>query len=142
MKAWVGADWSPEKFEKDKIEFCNRVGWLGATADTVLTTDDWYHVAVVYTNQTFSFYLNGQSDGTNKTAGTFVNDTTSKVLIGAQVEYFNGAMDNVKIYDYARTGGQILADYNTGMIPEPSALLLLGVGLLASLTFRRRGKRS
>lgn len=23
MKAWVGADWSPEKFEKDKIEFCN-----------------------------------------------------------------------------------------------------------------------
>ena len=48
--------------------------------------------------------------------------------------FFNGMIDDVRIYDSALTQEQI----NTQVIPEPGTVLIVGVGGLAVLRRRRR----
>ena len=65
----------------------------GIAGDRTITADTWYHVAIIDTS------------GVN----------ASNVDIGrVSAGYFDGLIDEVKIYNYARTSEQIRIDYNAG----------------------------
>lgn len=86
-------------------------GTLSVTGGTLLI-DQWNHVEVTYNNQQAYLYLNGKKVG--DAIGTYVAGSNG-LNIGSYVnEYFDGSIDEVKIYSYARTAKQIVEDMNAG----------------------------
>jgi len=102
----------------------------------------WYHVAAVYNNKNMQIYLNGAL----KDTATFSYNTGStspdgRLMIGAREVngmlqsgwYYNGSMDDVRIYNEALSASYITQLYQT--TPEPATMGLLGLG---GLLLRRR----
>ena len=100
--------------------------WWGNTAidnsTTNLTTGQWYHVGWVRTgssgNWTSGIYINGALDKTTTGIATNAGSQLA-TAIGRCGDYtvsnwFNGVIDEVKIYNYARTPAQIAYDFNRG----------------------------
>ena len=92
---------------------------------TVRSLNVWYHVAGVYdaTAGTFDLYVNGVRDN-----GTLVGTIPSSqinslvnVNIGRRTggTYFNGIIDEVRIYNRALTQAQIQSDMNTPIPSQP-----------------------
>jgi hypothetical protein len=80
---------------------------------------NWYHMVAVYDNNDVKLYLNGNLDG----SGTFTEDTGSTypdkaMAIGARsydatvTSYFDGAIDDVMIYNVALEAWEIRQLYN------------------------------
>jgi len=96
-------------------------------SNTVLTEGVWYHlVAVVDRASPYypTIYVNGVDDGTSSTSvvgspGSANMDNTGSFIIGKETyggaeSFFNGNIDNVKIYNYARSASQVAYEYNRG----------------------------
>jgi len=86
--------------------FLNR----GVAGGTVLRTDDWYHVAGVYSEGNYiRTYVNGVLDRelvTTEILGT----STGAFMLGREptgANYFNGQMDDVRIYNRALTAPEV-----------------------------------
>ena len=89
------------------------------TGATTLSTGTWYHILGQYDGTQGLIYVNGVLDGT--LAGSSTYDFTTPQLVfsyyhsGDFDQYFNGIMDDFRIYDYARTAAEIRLDYNAGL---------------------------
>ncbi|MEP7080396.1 MAG: LamG-like jellyroll fold domain-containing protein [Ginsengibacter sp.] len=89
---------------------------------TVLSPNTWYHVAVTYdaATTTMTLYKNGVQVATNP----FVTTATESVLYlgaiytGTIGYFFNGTMDNVRIWNVARSSSEILNDYSCFIAPN------------------------
>jgi hypothetical protein len=82
-----------------------------------LTPNQWNHVAVVRGGGTYTFYINGIPSGTvNDNASNITNSQNLNIgrCIGHNGGYFNGKIDEVRMYNTARTPTQIAWDYNRG----------------------------
>ena len=90
-------------------------GWR--YSNTGIPANQWSHMAVVFdsTADTVYFYLDGKPDG-SYTSQTVDQGTTGDLNIGAWGfnYYSESVIDDVKIYDYARTQEQIAWDFNRG----------------------------
>jgi hypothetical protein len=89
------------------------------------TAAGWNHVAVVYDDSSATaskIYINGINDNaTNTTTGTFasIGDLSNAVdlRVGAESDGgspFAGKLDEIKIYNYARSANQIIEGVNAG----------------------------
>ncbi len=93
-------------------------GWNGynQTAAGLITANNWYHIAAVYTNSSNygRIYIDGaliNSVGAQDTGGQ-ITGTSSSLVIGASrggTLLFNGTIDEVKIYNYSRSTDEINA---------------------------------
>jgi hypothetical protein len=90
-----------------------------ATGVAPLALNTWTHIAVTYTNAgggTLQFYVNGQAVGTPTVGVGVINQTNNPLRIGGNSvvnsEFFQGMIDDVRIYNRARTAAQIQADMN------------------------------
>jgi len=101
-----------------------------------LAMGQWHHVSVRVENNIPDFYVNGYITG--KYADTTFTRTptgnANPLLIGRRDDglYFNGLIDEVRIYNRALSGSEIMA-----LVPEPTTLLLLSLGSLALLRKHR-----
>ncbi|HLE48845.1 MAG TPA: DUF2341 domain-containing protein [Patescibacteria group bacterium] len=103
-------------------EIINNAGgnYLVKTGATTLIASQWYHLAMTMdeSNTTLTIYLNGVKEGTTTSpSGTIANNTTTAVTLGERTNGsldVNGVIDDVKIYNYARTPAQIAWDYDRG----------------------------
>jgi hypothetical protein len=95
---------------------------------TVRSLNTWYHVASVYnaTAQTLDIYVNGVLDNGTLTGAVPTSQFNSSVSvnIGRQQKgggYFNGVIDEVRIYNRALTQTEIQSDMATplGVPPAP-----------------------
>jgi hypothetical protein len=101
-----------------------------------LAVGEWHHHAIVKTGTTIDYYLDGvfsSSRVLNEAIGT----ESLPFFIGGNPgapggEFFNGGIDDVRIYDNALSAAEIAA-----LIPEPSSALLGACGLLFMLRRRR-----
>jgi hypothetical protein len=87
------------------------------TAGTIADTF-WHHVVATFNNGYVVIYLDGQEVGSKTSTKTVIATTPSPLNIGRAswaAEYFNGLVDEVRIYNYARTAEQIRQDYNRGL---------------------------
>ena len=101
------------------IRWCNTSSCAGEAASNtgVLTTNAWNHVTTVYDGAgTATFYVNGVnqtsdstlSEDSNQTIPPYVGNNAGTALA------VDGIIDEVKVYDYARTTAQIAYDFNRG----------------------------
>lgn len=83
-------------------------------SNTSLNKNQWYFITVTQSGGTPTLYINGVLDKTGS-AGTFTPGTSPLYIGRGSVEsttyYFNGYLDDIKIYNYARTAAQIKTDY-------------------------------
>jgi hypothetical protein len=97
-----------------------------------------------------TWYLDGILKGSFQTASS---DSDAQLLIGArhrQAFYYdqgaNADIAQVRVYGVPLTGAEVLQNFSAGLtpasVPEPSALVLLVVGLAGSLVQIRKKSRS
>jgi hypothetical protein len=104
----------------------NRIyfGVYGSTAwifliasNTTIQAGQWYHVVGTYDHSYPKIYINSKLDitGNNYTANAVSGNRVVRIgLENSGSYYFDGLIDDVRIYNYARTAEQILQDYNAG----------------------------
>ncbi len=82
----------------------------GANGSTELTLNQWHHVAAVYDGKTERIYVDGKLDSTQPWPGG-ISQNDADVLIGENAERmgrgFDGLIDDVRVYDYALSEGEI-----------------------------------
>jgi hypothetical protein len=93
--------------------------YLGLSGPTTKDLEEnvWYHVAGTWNNSSKCIYVNGVlQECVNSTIMPKDTMTSCSVSAGRYKGsyYFNGLIDDVKIYDYARTPAQVAWDYNRG----------------------------
>lgn len=93
------------------------------------STGTWYHIAYVYTASTgtVEFFVNGSSQGTATNASaTSIFNGTADFNIGAfnngTSEYFDGKIDEVRVWNTARTATQISDNKSTELTGTESGL--------------------
>lgn len=100
-------------------------GTAGTVVSTALaytfSTATWYHIALVYTASagTAQVYINGSSIGTMTSQNTSLYDNTSDFAIGSRgdgAEYFDGLIDDVRVWNDIRTGSEISTNYQTELV--------------------------
>jgi len=75
----------------------------------------WGHIAITAKDGEQKGYVNGQLIGTETNSITFTPGNNKLEIGSSYYSYrFNGSIDEVRIYNYARTPEQILQDYNAG----------------------------
>jgi Tfp pilus assembly protein PilX len=99
---------------------------------TVLAVNTWYHVAGLYseTNHWIKTYVNGQEEVTRRMTGLPPNalaTTSPQFVIGrepfANLYYFGGLIDDVRVYNSEQTDAQIEAMYNSAVEVHATATL-------------------
>lgn len=94
-------------------------GWRIGTS--YVNDGNWHQIFYIFDNGAHYFGVDGNLEYNNNNGnGTYTsgNVTTIGVWSNKSTRFFNGLIDHVKIYDYARTPAQIAYDYNRG---EPVA---------------------
>jgi hypothetical protein len=91
---------------------------LMVDGSTEVSANEWHHVAMVYNGDEVSIYVDGRLDAAKPwKGGIAVNDFD--VLIGENAEqkgrFFDGLIDDVRIYNYALKESDIMALYNEGI---------------------------
>lgn len=98
---------------------------LSAPANAI-PVNTWTHVAFVLSSGTGYLYINGVQVGTGSLAGVYSPLVGENVKIGQRVAGgnlpFNGNIDEVRIWDVARTAAQITADMNAEFCSLPANL--------------------
>lgn len=89
-----------------------------ATSKNAWSAGEWYHVVFVVdsANDVFEVYVNGTLDN-SKTPGDSITDSASDLAIGYSLDHsnpFNGAMDEVRIYNRTLSAEEIKQLYLAG----------------------------
>jgi chitodextrinase len=86
----------------------------GANGTSALTANTWSHLAVTFDGATVRLYVNGTQVGTLAQAGTIVTSTNPLQIGGDSIygQFFQGMIDEVRVYNTALTLAQIQADMN------------------------------
>jgi hypothetical protein len=78
----------------------------------------WQNIVAVKSGTSIAFYIDGKKVASATNAENFPDDSHQIYfgsLAGGASQFFNGEIDEVKIYDYARTEEEIRLDYNAGL---------------------------
>ncbi len=84
-------------------------------SNTVINDGQWHHVVAVYNGSNISLFVNGILDNSGSySSGIYNTPAEAEVAsMGGGVEwYFDGEIDDLKVYNYARTPAQIHEDMN------------------------------
>jgi hypothetical protein len=90
-----------------------RVGAEGGTAMDVYggpyADSVWTHVAATFDNGTkkLTLYLNGALSGSQPTLSTTLNAASTPLTLSSTTEPYNGLLDDVRVYNYALSQGEI-----------------------------------
>ena len=102
-------------------------GIIGGTYAQVFTssglpTSTWSHLAVTYDGSIERLYLNGAMVDSVAHTGTFTSSANALTLGSDPFygQYFNGLIDEIRIYNKALTAAQIQSDMNTAIGVVPS----------------------
>jgi hypothetical protein len=110
--------------------------WINFLSTTHLSNRTWYHVAGTQEGTSSKIYINGQLDK-NGTTATQTTDNNGVLTVGCQKQtgtsttfFFNGTIDDVRIYNRALSQQEIQGDM---AVPEFPTLLLAPLFMIATL---------
>jgi prepilin-type N-terminal cleavage/methylation domain-containing protein len=88
-------------------------GSISLTSATTINTGTWYHAVMAYTGSSATLYINGAAESTDS-SGVIVSNTNIVYIamaIGGK-QYFDGLIDDVRIYNRALSAAEVAALYN------------------------------
>ncbi len=96
--------------------YINSGGWVADTKTKSSELKVWNYYTCVYNGSAILAYVNGVSSGSPTTVGAIVG-TTNDIIIGLNyfANYWNGTIDDVRIYNRALSPAEINASYNLGL---------------------------
>ncbi|RJP62004.1 MAG: LamG domain-containing protein, partial [Ignavibacteriales bacterium] len=107
--------YSLEMFSDYRVAFLfgnNWSNWLPLSTNIALTPNTWNHIAVSYDSDTIKIYINGRLDVSARwTDGC--TDSGTDLVIGSRMgttvysTFFNGNIDEVRVWNVARTEAQL-----------------------------------
>ena len=115
-----GYDWQIEILPTQKVSFRRWSSYSDVQGVSALSATSWYHVVVtVFTSGSDNvlIYVNGQLDKTGTMTTPFntsASNTRISGYIQADIDYFNGLIDEVRIYNRALSAAEIATLYNMG----------------------------
>ncbi len=85
----------------------------------ISTTNRWYHVSITYDKTSMKFYTDGVLVGSTALTKDLITNSQPLYLgysngSGGGAHYLTGKMDDVRIYNYARSSAQVIQDMNAG----------------------------
>jgi hypothetical protein len=92
---------------------------IGVNATANLALNTWTHLAVTYDGTTIRVYVNGTQVATRAQTGAMATSTSVLRIGGNSVwsEFFQGLIDEVRIYSRALTAAEIQADMASPITP-------------------------
>jgi hypothetical protein len=95
----------------------NGVGSGWQTSSGTVANSLWSHVVAIYNGSKIIFYINGAKSGElSKTGSIYVSSNNFKIgKQGSATNYFNGSIDEVRIYSAALTASAIRDQYVAGL---------------------------
>ncbi len=102
------------------------------TSSSTLTTNTWYHVAAVYNNQKAYLYVNGNLVASNTSTVAFSLDGIDYISLGCEASYSTAyttglfsamVLDNVRIWNTAKTSAQLMANRYYSYEPSTAGLI-------------------
>ncbi|MBN8692464.1 MAG: T9SS type A sorting domain-containing protein [Bacteroidetes bacterium] len=132
----VGNHQGPTQFELrtngTNFNFFIGFGAFGVTSVATVTLNTWTHVAGVFDQNKLSIYVNGMPSGTVAVSSfSFpVSSVSTKIGLDGFSSEFDGAIDEVRIWNRALCQGEILNNKN-GPIPTTNS------GLIANYHFNQ-----
>lgn len=110
--------------------FCFGTGFAEQTIEstTIVTTGEWTHVAAVRTmsDGVLSVFVNGVFEGAKNSDNLELVDASATIDIGGNTidsRYFSGAIDEVRIWDKARSESEISATMNARLVGDEANLV-------------------
>jgi len=101
---------------------------------TTIQNNRWYHAVVTYDGTTWKLYLNGNLDNSARVRATPRYDSIHDIGIGTAFNsvgnpggYFNGIIDEVRIYNRALSEEEIRALYEQGVAPRPKLAIEMDI---------------
>lgn len=91
------------------------------TKGPVVQSQEWQLITVTYDTQLFKFYVNGEVKHTVDFIPNFVTDQNNLVIgrdVPGAVEYFNGYMDDFKIWNRALSVREVGELYQANSVPS------------------------
>jgi len=109
-------------FDYEKLKLYTKeesaTSYARVPSPTAVTQNEWNHVVAIRDGETIELYINGKLEG-SATGLTIRNVRSANLEIGSTYgnvgsNYFNGSIDEVKIYKRALTAAEIKANYQAG----------------------------
>ena len=103
-------------------------GWVFVDTGYTIASNQWAHIAVSYDGNTVQAYVNGNLVSTVSATGAIVDfyPTLNEFSIGGRQNTasfrFQGLIDDVRVWNVARTGAQIQANYQTPLTGAEAGL--------------------
>ena len=102
--------------DNGRVDFCHSIdeGWKSVQTAQILEFNSWYHLAGVYNGSTLKVYVNGVLQGSVDVQGTPTLGTGVDINFAENPtwsgRYFTGTMDEIRIWNVARTQEEIQAN--------------------------------
>lgn len=132
-----GQVWQFRKASNDTVQFIvfNETTFGQLISASTVADGDWHHVAGTWDGSEMGIFVDGDNEGSVGFSGAFRKNQTNDVLIGraetASPGYFDGLIDEVRVYDRVLKDGEIsdLANLETsGGFTVPPATNVLCAG--------------
>jgi hypothetical protein len=117
---WTGIVTKGDTAWRMSTDFANSIFHFGLgtnnndymSGKTTVSSGQWHHVASVYDGQKMSIYVDGKLDASQPRSGPIATNNFP-VCIGENIEnnkrFFNGLIDDVRVYNYAISENEIAA---------------------------------
>jgi hypothetical protein len=99
-----------------KLITCNGTASSAITSTVSLSDNDWHFIVATSNASGRKIYFDGVLDETAGFHGIAITEFSLKIGgYNTTTDCFNGSIDDVRIYNYARSAEQIQMDYNAGV---------------------------